>query len=82
MSVGTKFQLKLSILNFFWPNLLKNGISSRNRKIALVRTSMVATYYIKIFRTGADRNNSILMSLLLLVRRDIKGNRAKVSQRC
>ena len=26
---------------------------------------MVATYYIKIFRTGADRNNSILMSLLL-----------------
>ena len=28
---------------------------------------MVVTYYIKLFRTGADRHNSILMSLLLLV---------------
>ena len=28
---------------------------------------MVVTYYIKIFRTGADRRNGILMSLLLLV---------------
>ena len=29
--------------------------------------SMVITYYIKLFRTGADRHNGILMSLLLLV---------------
>ena len=28
--------------------------------------SMVITYYIKLFRTGADRHNGILMSLLLL----------------
>ena len=38
-----------------------------NRKIALVHASMVVTYYIKHFRTGADRHNRILMSLLLLV---------------
>ena len=28
---------------------------------------MVVTYYIKLFRTGADRHNGILMSLLPLV---------------
>ena len=28
---------------------------------------MVVTYYIKLFRTGADRHKSILMSLHLLV---------------
>ena len=28
---------------------------------------MVVTYYIKLFRTGADKHNVILMSLLLLV---------------
>ena len=28
---------------------------------------MVVTYYIKLFRTGANRYNGILMSLLLLV---------------
>ena len=28
---------------------------------------MVVTYYIKLFRTGADRRNGVLMSLLLLV---------------
>ena len=27
---------------------------------------MVVTYYIKLFRTGADRLNGILISLLLL----------------
>ena len=27
---------------------------------------MVVTYYIKLFRTGANRHNGILMSLLLL----------------
>ena len=36
-------------------------------KIALLRESMVVTYYIKVFLTGADRHNSILMALLLLV---------------
>ena len=34
--------------------------------MAVLRASMVVTYYIKLFRTGADRCNGILMSLLLL----------------
>ena len=38
-----------------------------NGKIALVRASMVVTYNIKLFRMGADRQNGILMSLILLV---------------
>ena len=28
---------------------------------------MVVTYYIKLFRTRADKHNGVLMSLLLLV---------------
>ena len=38
-----------------------------NAKIAIARASMVIIYYVKLFRTGADRHNGILMSLLLLV---------------
>ena len=38
-----------------------------NGKTALVRASMVVTYYNKIFHAGADRHNGILMSLLILV---------------
>ena len=38
-----------------------------NAKIALLRASMVVTYYIKFFRTVADRHNGISMSVLLLV---------------
>ena len=38
-----------------------------NGKIAIARASMVVTYYIKLFRTGADRHNGVLISLLLLV---------------
>ena len=47
---------------------------AENGKIVLVRGSMVVTYYIKIFRTGANRHNGILMSLLLLVARTINSN--------
>ena len=43
-----------------------------NGKLALVRASMVVTYYIKLFYTGADRHNGILMSVLLLVAETIK----------
>ena len=43
------------------------GFTNWNAKIALLRASMVVTYYIKLFRTRADRHNGILMSLLLLV---------------
>ena len=35
--------------------------------MALVRASIVVTYDVKIFCTGADRHNGILVSLLLLV---------------
>ena len=38
-----------------------------NRKIALVHVSMVVTYNIKLFCMEDDRDNGILMSLLILV---------------
>ena len=50
----------------------KIGFTNWNAKIALLRASMVVTYYIKLFRTGADRHNGILMSLLLLVAETIR----------
>ena len=43
------------------------GFTNWNAKIALLCASMVVIYYIKLFRTGADRHNGVLMSLLLLV---------------
>ena len=45
----------------------KIGFNNWNAKIALSRASMVVTFYIKHFRTGVNRHNGILMSLLLLV---------------
>ena len=58
----------------FGPNLPKKVFPIGNGKIALVRTSMVVTYYIKPFRTGADKHKGILMSLLLLVAKPTKYN--------
>ena len=67
-SLLTSFQLKLTSLIFFFYQIFpKNEFPVQNGKIALVRASMVVTYYIKLFRTAADRNNDILMYLLLLV---------------
>ena len=67
-SLLTSFQLKLtSLIIFFYQIFPKNEFPVQNGKIALVRVSMVVTYYIKLFRTAADRNNDILMYLLLLV---------------
>ena len=43
----------------------KIDFTNWNAKIALLGVSMVVTYYIKLFQTGADRYNGILMSLLL-----------------
>ena len=43
-------------------------------KIALVRASMVVTYYIILFRTGPTDTNGILMSLVLLVAETIMFN--------
>ena len=64
MSLATKSSLDES-----FP---KTVISVENGKIALARASMVVSYYIKSFRTGADRHNGILMCLLLLVAETIK----------
>ena len=40
--------------------------------LAPMRASMLFTYYIELFRTGADRHNGILMSLFFLVAETIK----------
>ena len=45
----------------------KIGFTNWNAKIALLGASMVVTYYIKLFRTEADRRSAILISLLILV---------------
>ena len=74
-SLGTKYHLKLTVLTFLTKFAQKRYFYSvENGKIALVRAPMVATCYIKFFRTGADRNNDILMSFLLLVAETIKKN--------
>ena len=44
----------------------KIGFTNLNTKTALSRASLVVTYYIKLFLTGADRRNGILMYPLLL----------------
>ena len=71
MSVGTKFQLKLTILTFLPKIPPKREFPVENGKIALVRVSMVVTYYIKLFCSKVDRHSGILMSLLLLVAKTI-----------
>ena len=38
-----------------------------NGRITLGRVSIFVTYYIRLFRTGTDTHNGILMSLFLLV---------------
>ena len=44
----------------------KIGFANWNEKMALLHASVVVIYYIKLFRTGADRHNGILMSVLLI----------------
>ena len=53
--------------DFFNQICPKREILVENGKIVLVGASIVVTYYIKLFRTGADRHSGILMSLILLV---------------
>ena len=72
MSLDTKLQLKLTILIFFDQIFPKMRFRVETRKIALARASMVVTYSIKLFRTGADRRSSIFVSLLYLVADTIK----------
>ena len=69
-----KWQFCFLFLFFFdqiWP---KRVFPAEKGKIVLVRGSMVVTYYITIFRTGANRHNGSLMSLLLLVAGTIYSN--------
>ena len=59
------YRLELNLQNrVLWK--VYDGLANA-RHFALLRAPMVVTYYIKLFRTGADRHNGILMSLLLLV---------------
>ena len=51
----------------FVTKLPKREFMIENGKIILVRASMVGTYYIKLFRKRASRQNGILMSLFHLV---------------
>ena len=45
----------------------KISFTKWNAKIAVLRASMDVTFYIKLFWTGSNRYNGILMTLLLLV---------------
>ena len=47
--------------------ICKVGFIACNAKIALLHVSMLVTYYIKLFWMGANRHNTTLISLLLLV---------------
>ena len=68
ISPGTKFQPKLTILiNCQFSKLPKKAISGIKQGYCILCASMVDNYYIKLFCTGADRCNGILMSLLVLV---------------
>ena len=66
ISLGTRFQLKVTILIFFYEICPKREFPVENGKITLVRAFMVVTYYVQLLLTRADRHNSILMSLLIL----------------
>ena len=58
---------------FFFDQICpKREFLVENGKITRVRASMVVSHYIKLFRTGANRHNGILMSLLLLVAEAMK----------
>ena len=65
----SRYQISVKTDNFdFLDHISSKGVFPvKNRKNMVVRVSMVVTYYIKLFRKGADRHSGILMSLLLLV---------------
>ena len=59
----------------FWTKFAQEGyFQSKTKKSALVRSSMVVTYYIEFFRTRADRHNGILSSAVLQVAETINYN--------
>ena len=57
----------INSFDFFDKIFPKRIFPVESEKFAFVRASMVASYYIKLFHTRADRHNGILMSFLLLV---------------
>ena len=68
VSLDTRFSLQPTIFFFFFDQICpKSKFPVENGIIALVRKSMVVTYYNKLFRMGTERHNNILMSFLLLV---------------
>ena len=70
LSPGTKFQLKLTFL-MFWTKFAQKGYfrSEREKLLLCLRPWLLltvwVTYCLKLFRTGANRYNGILMSLLV-----------------
>ena len=67
ISLGTEFQLKLTIM-IFWDKFSQKGyFQSKIKKIALLRASVVVTYYIRLFCTAIKKHNNILISLIFLV---------------
>ena len=46
---------------------MRTRITPNTKTFHAKNVFIVVTFYIKIFRVGADRHNGILMSLLLLV---------------
>ena len=74
----THFSLKLFLTKFD----RKGYFRSKTEKSHLCRhLSMVITYYIKLYRTGTDRHNGILKSLLLVIAETIiKRHRSMIKQ--
>ena len=70
--LDTNFQLKMTVL-IFWTKFAQKGYFwSKTEKLHFLRASMVVTYYIKLFYMGADRQNDIFISFLLLVTEKIR----------
>ena len=64
-SLGTKIQLKLTFLIFWTKFARKRYLRYETEKSHFCVRPWSLLNYIKRFRTGADRHNGILMSLLL-----------------
>ena len=72
--LDTKFQLTPTVLIFFDQICPKRVSPDKKGKFGLARASMVVIFYIKLFRTGANRHTGIIMSLLLLVAETVSIN--------
>ena len=87
VSLGTKFQFKLTILDFLTKFAQKGLFLVKNGKITLVCASMIVTYYIKLFGMEVDRHSGILMSLAFQSQRQLQTssilpNISKIFEQC